>query len=50
MTFDEKIRPEKLQYDVNIEPTEYQHYHQRKLRNRNILLVKRHYHHVKVVL
>ena len=41
MTTDEKIRDEKLQYDINREKEKYQHYHLEKLINMNILLVKK---------
>ena len=41
MTIDEKIRDEKLQYDIIEKKQKYQHYHQEKLINMNILLVKK---------
>ena len=37
MTIDVKIRDEKLQYGINSKATKYQHYHQEKLINTNIL-------------
>ena len=40
MTIDDKIRDEKLQYDINREAAKYQHYHQEKLINVNILRLK----------
>ena len=39
MTTDDKIRYEKVQYDIN----RNQHYHQVKLINMNILQVKKYY-------
>ena len=41
MTTDDKIRDEKLQYDINGEVATYQHYHLEKLINKNILLEKK---------
>ena len=41
MTIDDKIRDEKLQYDINREATEYRLYHLEKLINMNILQVKK---------
>ena len=41
MAIDYKIRDGKLQYDVNREPAKYQHYHQVKLINMNILQLKK---------
>ena len=40
MTIDDKIRDEKVQYDINRETAKYQLYHQVKLRNMNFLQVK----------
>ena len=42
MTTDDKIRDEKLQYELTEKLQKYQHYHQVKL-NMNILLVKKYY-------
>ena len=39
MTIDDKIRDEKLQYDIKQQ--KYQHYHQVKLINMNILHAKK---------
>ena len=44
MTFEDQIRDEKLQYDINREAEKYQLYHQVKLISMNILLDKRYYH------
>ena len=44
MKIDDKIRDEKLQYDINRETAKYQLYRQGKLINMNILLVKIYYH------
>ena len=41
MTIEDKIKDEKLQYDINREAAKYQLYHQVKLICMNILLVKR---------
>ena len=41
MPNDDKIKDEKLQYDINREASKYLHYHQVKLINMNILLVKK---------
>ena len=41
MTIDDKIRDEKLQYDVNRE--KYQHQHLEKLINMNMLQVRKYY-------
>ena len=41
MAIDDKNRDEKLQYDINREAAKYQHYHQVKLINMNILQVKK---------
>ena len=41
MTIDDKIRDEKLQYDVNRE--KYQHHHLEKLINMNMLQVRKYY-------
>ena len=35
MKIDDKIKDEKLQYDINREATKYQHYHQVELINMN---------------
>ena len=43
MAIDDKIRDEKLQYDINSEATKYQHYHPEKWINMNILEVKKCY-------
>ena len=43
MTIDDKIRDEKLQYDINREETKNQHYHLGKCINMNILQVKKYY-------
>ena len=43
MTIDEKIRDEKLQYDINRKMQKYQHYHHLKLINMNILYEKKYY-------
>ena len=43
MTTDDKIRDEKLQYDINREAEKYQNYHLEKLININILPVKKYY-------
>lgn len=49
MTIDEKVKDEKLQILILIEKLQkYQHYHQTKLLNLNILLVKNYYLQVKV--
>ena len=38
---DDKIRDEKLQYNINREKEKYQHYHLEELINMNILPVKK---------
>ena len=43
MTIDDKIRDEKLQYNINKEAEIYHHYHLEKRININILLVKKYY-------
>ena len=48
MTIDDKIKDEKLQHDISREAAKYQHYHQVKLINKNILQVKKYYHLIKV--
>ena len=49
MKIDDKIRDEKLQYDINREAAKkYQHSLQVKLINMNILHVKKYYHLIKV--
>ena len=42
MTIADKMRDEKLQYDIKEKQQKYQHYHQAKLINMNILQVKKH--------
>ena len=41
MTIEDQIKDQKLQYDINREAAKYQLYHQVKLINTNILLVKK---------
>ena len=41
MNINDKIRDEKLQYDINREAAKHQRYHQVKLINMNILHVKK---------
>ena len=48
MTIDNKIRDEKLQYDINREATKYQHYYPEKLINMSTLQVKKSCHLIKV--
>ena len=51
MAIDDKIRDEKLQYDINREAAKisaYQQYHPEKLINMNILPKKKYYHLKKV--
>ena len=48
MTIDDKIRDEKLQYDITEEQQKIQHYLQVKLINMHILRVKKYYHLIKV--
>ena len=48
MTIDDKIRDEKLQYNINREAAKIQHYHQVKLINMNILQVNKYYLLIKV--
>ena len=43
MEIDDKIRNEKLQYDVNRKVAKYHPYHKVKLTNMNILQVKKYY-------
>ena len=43
MTIDDKIRGEKLQYDINREAAKNQLYHLEKLIKMNILQVKKYY-------
>ena len=43
MTIDDKIRDEKLQYNINRKATKMSHYHQVKLVKINILQVKKYY-------
>ena len=47
MTIDGKIRDEKLQYCITEKQQKYQHYHQLKLLNMNILRAKKYYHLIK---
>ena len=48
MTTDDKIRDEKLQYDINKELQKHRHYDHVKLINMNILQVKKYYLLIKV--
>ena len=50
MTIDDKIRDEKLQYNINREEKhqKYQHYHKVKLINMNSLQMKKYCHLIKV--
>ena len=48
MTIDDKIRDEKLQYDIKEKQQKYQHYHPEKLINMNIVQVKKYFHLIKV--
>ena len=48
MTIDNKIRDEKVQYDINREATKYQHYYPEKLINMSTLQVKKSCHLIKV--
>ena len=43
MAIDDKIRDEKLGYDIQREAAKYQHYHLESLINMNILQVKKYY-------
>ena len=43
MIIEDQIRDEKLQYDINRDAKKYKLYHQSKLINMNILLVKRYH-------
>ena len=43
MTIDDKIRDEKLQYDINIEAAKISKLSSKKLINMNILQVKKYY-------
>ena len=47
MTIDDKIKEEKLQYDINRKVENYQHYRSEKLININFLQVKKYYHLIK---
>ena len=47
MRIDDKIKDEKLQYDINRETAKYQRYHLEKLINMNILKVKKYCHLIK---
>ena len=48
MTIDDKIKDEKLQYDIHIEAAKISALLQVKLINMNILQVKKYYHLIKV--
>ena len=48
MRIDDKIKYEKLQYNINKEAAKYQHYHQVKLIDMNILEVRKYCHPIKV--
>ena len=50
MTIDDKFKDEKLQYDINREEAKKQHYRQVKLRNMNILQVKKYQYLIKFKL
>ena len=50
MTIDDKFKDEKLQYDINREEAKKQHYCQVKLRNMNILQVKKYQYLIKFKL
>ena len=43
MAIDDKIRDEKLQYDINREAAKLQHHHQKKSIKMNMLQVKKYY-------
>ena len=43
MATDDKIKEEKLQYDINREAAKYHHYHLEKSINMNILQVKKYH-------
>ena len=43
MTIDDKIRDEKLRYDINREGEKHELYHMEKLINMNILQVKKYH-------
>ena len=43
MAIDDKIRDEKLQYNINRKAAKYQYYHQINLINMNILQVKKYH-------
>ena len=47
MTIDDKIKDEKLQHDIKEKEQKYQHYHQVKFINMNILQVKKYCHLIK---
>ena len=47
MITEDKIRDEKLQYDIKRKQQKYEHYHLEKLINMNILQVKKYYHLIK---
>ena len=48
MTINDQIRDEKPQYDINRKVAEYQLYQKAELISMNILLVKKHYHLIKI--
>ena len=48
MIIDDKIRDEKVQYDINRKQQKYQDYHQAKLINMNFLQAKKYYNLIKV--
>ena len=48
MAIDDKIKDEKLQYNINKEQQKYQHYHQVKLINMKFLQAKKYCHLMKV--
>ena len=48
MTTDDKIRDEKVQYNINREEEKYQHYHLLKLIKMSFLQVKKYCHLIKV--
>ena len=50
MKIDDKIRNEKMQYNISREAAKYQHYIQVKLIDMNILRVKKYYLLIKVKL
>ena len=48
MTIGDKIKDEKIQYDINRKAAKYWHYRPEKLINMNILQAKKYYHQIKV--